>query len=745
MKSHIPKGRWPLFLLATVACWMAVDVIAQETTSKIEPMDHVRGRRLSERVGQVVGMARGMAEMGLGYEAARLLKSTAKYSPDKERANEAKRILESWGVHEMEIKDANAETIRTTIRETLSRSRKALLDHKHVETLVAVGQTSKAAELISGAKQIELTGESKEARRRILNDLNLSEESLNKTNDTEALETLMNRSSEISKLQDISEFLRTAHPDSGNAMRSFIRQLYPETARMADQRNRDRERYRSFFARRLPENARPPAMRVEDDGERSRGREGGFSFLSSRSNPENSERKEEPLSVEKMAEIATDLADYDRNLANEFARLAKRATTDEAKRKALDEALQPLAKREPLEAPTKLSPSGAFLKPLKEKDDASSLFDGSEVPDYKITLSAESVESLKKEPKIFAKATFESGDTKLENVGVRLKGFIGSFRPFDGQNKNGFTVKFNAFKNGQRFKGLKKLQLNNAAQDSTYNRERLGYALFREAGLPAPRVGHATVSVNGDPFGLYVQVEASTEDFLARWFEDPNGDLYEGPTDISNWKNLDLDSDPNRAQRGLLMGFAEAAKRAEDTNDLSHLEDWVDLGHFARFMAMEILCDHWDGYLSPNNYRVYRNPTDRKFYFIPHGADQLFRNSNNSLFGSSRGRSAVVAAFRSTDEGNLLLEEAMHYLLGTIWDPEKLRARLMQDYERVRPHIQADAKRPYDLFEVEDRVQDTLNYFGKAERLKRWQLMALDDGELEDRLSRLSSRSRWGR
>ena len=49
------------------------------------------------------------------------------------------------------------------------------------------------------------------------------------------------------------------------------------------------------------------------------------------------------------------------------------------------------------------------------------------------------------------------------------------------------------------------------------------------------------------------------------------------------------------------MGFTEAAKRAEDTNDLTHLEDWVDLGHFARFMAMEILCDHWDGYLSPNN------------------------------------------------------------------------------------------------------------------------------------------------
>ena len=105
----------------------------------------------------------------------------------------------------------------------------------------------------------------------------------------------------------------------------------------------------------------------------------------------------------------------------------------------------------------------------------------------------------------------------------------------------------------------------------------------------------------------------------------------------------------------------------------------------------------------------------------------------------------MVAAFRSTDEGNLLLEEAINYLLGTIWNPEKIKARIMQDYERIRPHIVADAKRPYDLFEVEERLQATLSFFGKAERLKRWQLMALDDRELEDRLSRLTSRSRWGR
>ena len=83
-------------LLFTIfASWTVLETCTAENTSKIEPMDHIRGRRLVERVEQLVDTARRMAEMGLGYESARLLKSAAKYSPDKGRAEEAKRILEA--------------------------------------------------------------------------------------------------------------------------------------------------------------------------------------------------------------------------------------------------------------------------------------------------------------------------------------------------------------------------------------------------------------------------------------------------------------------------------------------------------------------------------------------------------------------------------------------------------------------------------------------------------------------------
>ncbi len=337
-----------------------VEPLAKDNISKIDPMDHLRGRRLSEINSSLVRTARSMAEMGLSYEAARLLKSTSRYSPEKEIAIEAERTLKSWGVFEMKLSDANAQSVRNTIRKTLDKNRKALLDHKHVQTLLAVGQANQAARIIANAKNVEFFGESKEAQRRILNDININQEAFNNADDQKALEALMKQSIEISKLNDASEFLRTAHPESGNAMRSLIRKIYPETTQMESQRNREMERYRSAFSRRLPENARPPAMRVQDDGERRREREGNFSFLTNRSRQQNSNQSDESLSIEELSNIATNLNEYDGNLSILFLDLAKDSIPDEAGKNKIDEILKTFTDNKPIQTIGRPNPTGMF-------------------------------------------------------------------------------------------------------------------------------------------------------------------------------------------------------------------------------------------------------------------------------------------------------------------------------------------------------------------------------------------------
>ena len=110
------------------------------------------------------------------------------------------------------------------------------------------------------------------------------------------------------------------------------------------------------------------------------------------------------------------------------------------------------------------------------------------------------------------------------NIGIRLKGGAGSFRPLSG--KAAFKLKFDEF-GGPRFLGLKRLTLNNMVQDKSMIHEVLAYEAFRAAGIDAPRTGYANVRLNEDDYGVYLNVETPDAVAIQRWFESTQH-LYEG-------------------------------------------------------------------------------------------------------------------------------------------------------------------------------------------------------------------------
>ena len=87
------------------------------------------------------------------------------------------------------------------------------------------------------------------------------------------------------------------------------------------------------------------------------------------------------------------------------------------------------------------------------------------------------------------------------SVTLKLKG-NSSFRDLD--HKAAFKIKL---AKGQPLLGLKKLTLNNMVQDGSMVHETLAYQTFRAAGVPAPRTGYAFVRVNGEPYGVYLNLE----------------------------------------------------------------------------------------------------------------------------------------------------------------------------------------------------------------------------------------------
>ena len=237
---------------------------------------------------------------------------------------------------------------------------------------------------------------------------------------------------------------------------------------------------------------------------------------------------------------------------------------------------------------------------------------------------------LIKENHQYVHATLREGDKVYASVGIHMKGAAGSSRGFE--ENPGLTVSMTKFTNGLLFHGLRKFNLNNSVQDPSFLTDLLCSELFRQAGVPASRIGYARLNLNGRDRGLYLLVEGFNKDFFRRNFENANGNFYDGGflKDIN--AKLEKLSGPNPEDQSDLKRLAEAAQDANLARRKQGLERLLDLDRFISFMALEVITWDWDGYpLKSNNYRVYHDPRPNKMIFLPHGMDQMFWDANGPI------------------------------------------------------------------------------------------------------------------
>src|SRR5262249_7388215 len=152
-------------------------------------------------------------------------------------------------------------------------------------------------------------------------------------------------------------------------------------------------------------------------------------------------------------------------------------------------------------------------------------FTNGPIPHLRIEIRGTNLTELQRNNRAYTRAVVWEGDTMYPDVGLHLKGAAGSFRSLD--DRPALTLKFDKFREHQRFHGLDKIHLNNSVQDSSYMTEILCGELFRAAGVPTPRGTHARVRLNGRDLGFYVLKEGFDKMFLRRYFKNPNGNLYD--------------------------------------------------------------------------------------------------------------------------------------------------------------------------------------------------------------------------
>lgn len=280
--------------------------------------------------------------------------------------------------------------------------------------------------------------------------------------------------------------------------------------------------------------------------------------------------------------------------------------------------------------------------PLKKSEQRDQFFQQGTIPRLKIEIEPADVETIKKGERPYVPAAFiENDELKYRNIGVKLKGAAGSFRGFD--DRPALTVNFDKFKKKLAFHGLDKFHLNNSVQDNSLLNEWLCAEIFQAAGVPASRVTHARVWLNGRDLGLYVLKEGFDDGFLKRHFDKTSGNLYDGGFVRDFDAGLEKDGGKGPDDRSDLAAVVAAVREPDPAKRLARVSELVDLEAFITFMVLERMTCHWDGYCqNVNNYRIYFDldqgePGRGKAVFFPHGMDQMFGDVAMNMFDGGRG------------------------------------------------------------------------------------------------------------
>ncbi|HEX6245991.1 MAG TPA: CotH kinase family protein [Polyangiales bacterium] len=238
-------------------------------------------------------------------------------------------------------------------------------------------------------------------------------------------------------------------------------------------------------------------------------------------------------------------------------------------------------------------------------EDPDDLFDPDRIHTFELRIDEEDLAFLDQDPKaeeyVRGDLTFEG--KRVGPVGVRYKGSTGSFVgclsgsyfPPTGSKtctKLSMKIKIDYADDDAKFYGQKKLLFHAMNSDRSLMRERLGYGVYREAGVKASRTAHMRLLINGELNGLYLLVEEVDGRFTRGRFDDGGkGNLYKEVWPLHESEEryrIALESNQSDdVPSDKMIGFAQALRAADDASLPSVLETWLDTDYTTRVIAID--------------------------------------------------------------------------------------------------------------------------------------------------------------
>jgi len=340
------------------------------------------------------------------------------------------------------------------------------------------------------------------------------------------------------------------------------------------------------------------------------------------------------------------------------------------------------------------------------------------MPELTITIGAAEFQALLAAPTTYVAATLTYEGRDYGPVGVKTKG-MQSWEPID--KKPSLHINVDKFVAGATFFGLKDLTLNNMHSDFSMMHERLAYWIARNAGVPASRSNHALVTVNGQSYGLYANVETVKKRILTRLFGDNTGPLFTA-TDVdfvaADVPLFELVAGPD--DRTLLSGLAAALATPDPAGAMSAASSYADVDQFTRFWAMCAVVGQLDSmpYSDPgDDYFAYANPATGRLAFMPWGIDESFYAGDVDV---SKIHSVLAVQCQASPS-------CYGKFVDNVWDVLAVAERLGWAAERDRvaaqiaPYVMQDTRKWYPTEQVA-MYQEAMGFFiaERRSRLMGW-------------------------
>lgn len=291
-------------------------------------------------------------------------------------------------------------------------------------------------------------------------------------------------------------------------------------------------------------------------------------------------------------------------------------------------------------------------------------------------------------------ATLIADGVRYPNVGVGFRGASSFFTVSPG-HKRSFNISMDYADADQRLYGHKTLNLLNSHGDPSYMSSVL-YSHIARKHIPAPKANFAKVAINGELWGVYVNVEQFNKDFVAANFPASKGDgarwkvkgrpnadsglRYTGD-DVSEYKRrYTIKSKDDAADWNALINLCRVMDKTPVDELESALKPILDVDGVLWFLALDNALANSDGYWTrASDYSIFLD-ADGVFHIIPHDMNEAF--SPNLMMPGGGGWSArgsrpapEQGERRRPQPGNAY---ELDPLIG-LDDPSKpLRSRLLQ-------------------------------------------------------------------